>query len=389
MEHIYIKNFGPIHEAEIMDIRRVTVLIGASGSGKSTIMKTISLFRWIYKMMNIRSFLKYSGIRKSPFRFQFINLLKNNGLYDYLQDDTVLIYEKGSLKLVWDSDTKKLHGTSSYVQKEELSLEKISFISDKRGLLPDILDHNAVIKHNMYYLSETYSDFEIAAQEVKELNILDLGVKFVSKKTSQGKRYSIEPTSDSDKYSIKLNEASSGTQNLVPISVIAEYYAHHYDLVSSINKAIFAYVSRTDKLSDFKAVKDIGEFKNKNVHLLVEEPELSLFPSSQTHLIDYLVSIVNNNNQRDYDLSLMFATHSPYIVNHLNVLIRRFNMNVPNKAQISIDDLGVYYINEGDLIDMVGEDPCTGERFVDTYTLSEEMESIYNEYTRLKNSISY
>ena len=389
MEHIYIKNFGPIREAEIMDIRRVTVLIGASGSGKSTIMKIISLFRWIYKMMNIRSFLKYSGIRKSPFRFQFINLLKNNGLYDYLQDDTVLIYEKGSLKLVWDSDTKKLHGTSSYVQKEELSLEKISFISDKRGLLPDILDHNVVIKHNMYYLSETYSDFEIAAQEVKELNILDLGVKFVSKKTSQGKRYSIEPTSDSDKYSIKLNEASSGTQNLVPISVIAEYYARHYDLVSSINKAIFTYVSRTDKLSDFKAVKDIGEFKNKNVHLLVEEPELSLFPSSQTHLVDYLVSIVNRNNQRDYDLSLMFATHSPYIVNHLNVLIRRYNMKVSNKAQIAIDDLGVYYINEGNLINMVGEDPYTGERFVDTYILSEEMESIYNEYTRLKNSNSY
>ncbi len=389
MEHIYIKNFGPIREAEIMDIRRVTVLIGASGSGKSTIMKIISLFRWIYKMMNIRSFLKYSGIRKSPFRFQFINLLKNNGLYDYLQDDTVLIYEKGSLKLVWDSDTKKLHGTSSYVQKEELSLEKISFISDKRGLLPDILDHNVVIKHNMYYLSETYSDFEIAAQEVKELNILDLGVKFVSKKTSQGKRYSIEPTSDSDKYSIKLNEASSGTQNLVPISVIAEYYARHYDLVSSINKAIFTYVSRTDKLSDFKAVKDIGEFKNKNVHLLVEEPELSLFPSSQTHLVDYLVSIVNRNNQRDYDLSLMFATHSPYIVNHLNVLIRRYNMKVSNKAQIAIDDLGVYYINEGNLINMVGEDPYTGERFVDTYILSEEMESIYKEYTRLKNSNSY
>ena len=144
-------------------------------------------------------------------------------------------------------------------------------------------------------------------------------------------------------------------------------------------------MSRTDKLSDFKAVKDIGEFKNKNVHLLVEEPELSLFPSSQTHLVDYLVSIVNRNNQRDYDLSLMFATHSPYI----NVLIRRYNMKVSNKAQIAIDDLGVYYINEGNLINMVGEDPCTGERFVDTYILSEEMESIYNEYTRLKNSNSY
>lgn len=61
-ESIIIRNFGPIKEVEIYNIRPLTVFIGESGSGKSTIMKVIVLFRWIYKMVNIRSYLKHANI---------------------------------------------------------------------------------------------------------------------------------------------------------------------------------------------------------------------------------------------------------------------------------------------------------------------------------------
>ena len=53
MERIVIKDFGPIKELEINDIKKITIFIGDSGSGKSTVMKVISLFRWLYKMLNI------------------------------------------------------------------------------------------------------------------------------------------------------------------------------------------------------------------------------------------------------------------------------------------------------------------------------------------------
>jgi predicted ATPase len=61
-ESIIIKHFGPIKNIEINDIHPFTVFIGESGSGKSTIMKVIALFRWIYKMLCIRSYLKYANI---------------------------------------------------------------------------------------------------------------------------------------------------------------------------------------------------------------------------------------------------------------------------------------------------------------------------------------
>ena len=57
-ESIIIKNLGPLKEVKISDIKPLTVFIGKSASGKSTIMKIIVLMRYIYKMVNIRSYLK-------------------------------------------------------------------------------------------------------------------------------------------------------------------------------------------------------------------------------------------------------------------------------------------------------------------------------------------
>ena len=386
MESIIIKNFGPIKEAEFADIKKITIFIGESGSGKSTIMKIIALFRWLYKMLNIRSFLKYSGIKKSPFRFSFTNLLKHNGILGYLQHDTVLIYKNGSLLLEWDSKAKKLRGTSSFIPKNELSLEKISYISDKRNLISNIVDNNLTIKREMFYLNETFSDFETAVRDVKEIEILDLGVKFTAKRTAQGIKYYVIPNDESHIYSIKLNEASSGTQSVVPINVIVEYYSKYYDLVSSINNAIFSYVSKSDKLSDFKAVKNVGEFSNKNVHLIIEEPELSLFPSSQKELIDFLISHIAHDKKRDYKISLMMATHSPYIVNYLNVLMRRFSSRTVGKPGVDPEQLSVYRVYEGQVQNLMSRNIQSGEVLVNTMDLSEDMEEIYNEYVGLKIS---
>jgi predicted ATPase len=384
MERIVIKDFGPIKNLEINDIKKITIFIGDSGSGKSTVMKVISLFRWLYKMLNIRSFLKYSGVKKSPFRFGFVNLLKNNGILGYLKPTTVLIYQNGSLTLEWDSKTKKLKGTSSYIPKEELSLEKISYISDKRNLISNIVDNNLSIKRDMFYINETYSDFETAVREVNEIELLNLGIKFSVRKTPQGLKYVIIPNDGSNDYSIKLNEASSGTQNVVPVNVIVEYYSKYYDLVSSINNAIFSYVSKSDNLSDFKAVKNVGEFSSKNVHLIIEEPELSLFPSTQRELIDFIVSNITHDPARGYNISLMMATHSPYIINYLNVLLRRSSKGIDEVPSIKASDLAVYRVYEGQIQDLMSQSIATGETIVNTMDLSEDMEDIYNEYISLK-----
>ena len=74
-ESIIIKNLGPFHII-IEDIKPLSILIGSSGSGKSLLMKTISMMRYIYKRVNIRSYLINSGLKRSPFRLRFESLLQ-------------------------------------------------------------------------------------------------------------------------------------------------------------------------------------------------------------------------------------------------------------------------------------------------------------------------
>ena len=85
-ESIIIQNVGPLKEIDIEEIKPLTVLIGESGSGKSTLMKIIVLMRYIYKMLNIRCYLKNSGVSKSPFKLMIKSLISDD-LTLYLDDN--------------------------------------------------------------------------------------------------------------------------------------------------------------------------------------------------------------------------------------------------------------------------------------------------------------
>ena len=79
-EYITIHNVGPLRHIEQLEILPLTVLIGESAIGKSTLMKVLVLMRYLYKRANIRSFLKHSKITNSPFRIRFESLLKTTNL---------------------------------------------------------------------------------------------------------------------------------------------------------------------------------------------------------------------------------------------------------------------------------------------------------------------
>ena len=86
-ESIRINNVGPLKAIELEDIKPLTVLIGESGSGKSTLMKIIVLMRYVYKMLNIRCYLKNAGVSKSPFKLKIKSLISDD-LTVYLNDTT-------------------------------------------------------------------------------------------------------------------------------------------------------------------------------------------------------------------------------------------------------------------------------------------------------------
>jgi predicted ATPase len=381
-ESIHIKNLGPIKDVYIDDIKPITVLIGESGSGKSTLMKAIALFRWIYKMHNIRSYLKRSEVSKSPFRFRMDTYFKNCGFEQYLRNNPEIIY---SVEFTPDRRysisfcNNKLSGTSDQdlIQHADIYYNKLSFISETRNIIPLWADKGASLTGGYlgYYFHEVYNDFVLASENLKELDIPYLNLKFAVKKVQSNKKYIVQDLNK--EYEIDMKNSSSGTQNAIPVSLIAEHFSKYFDFEEAFNRTLLEFLSKTGKIMDFKPIKNLGDIQKK-LFIHIEEPELSLYPDAQCELISNLISkcFIENKNQ----INLMFSTHSPYIINHLNLLIKAYDSNkFVDNAKIKFEDISVFYVNEGRVEDLV----VKNERIVNTNILSDTINDIYDKYAQL------
>ena len=139
-------------------------------------------------------------------------------------------------------------------------------------------------------------------------------------------------------------------------------------------------MSENDSLADFKPTKNIGSIQHRNVHIHIEEPELSLYPKNQRGLINFIVNRCFMENRKDYKMTVMMATHSPYIINHLNLLTKANDKNkLVEGAKLDYSDISVYQVIGGQIVDL----KVKNERLINTNPLSETINDIYDEYNRL------
>ena len=189
-EYLRIENFGPIDEVILDDIRPLTVFIGESGSGKSTIMKVLSLFRWMYKRVNLRSYLQHAGIKKTRIGFKIQNFMKTSGIVEYLKQDSVIVYRRGDYEIRMVNKSVNIRFT---IAPEDLCLDKLCFISDKRSMISDFLDNKMERRIANYYLQDTMDNFLEACESIKVLPLDYLDVKFkVEKPKTAPMRYRIQ-----------------------------------------------------------------------------------------------------------------------------------------------------------------------------------------------------
>lgn len=361
-ESIEIRNFGPVGNAKIEELKKINVFIGESGSGKSTIMKVLAMMRWIFKMMCVRSYLKISGISTSPFRLSLDAILTKNGLKAYLRNNTELVYKRGDFEI--QIKANKIQFPKKTVPREELTIQKIAYISDKRVMVPDLAAGNVSLRHNMFYLDETFLNFQKAIDAIQSSLMEYLGVKVFVKKTNGIPRIYV---SDNHKVpvfeNLPLVNASSGIQSSVALHFIIQYFAQNFDIVDTMNSTIVKYLAEGDNLSKFKATTDIGKFPYKKISVHLEEPELSLFPLNQWGLMKYLVK--SCLSCKDADLDLTLATHSPYILTALNIMSKAFcaihknneiNFNTSNLPALNPLDMGAWEVVEGNVRDIIDKE---------------------------------
>lgn len=388
MEKLIVKNFGPIKEAEI-DLTKYVVFIGDTSTGKSVLAKLITIFRdndltfgadrigefhkllahynidfdfedssfeYVHDNLRITMSKKDLESRKSKFLFTPINEIKKNIKKDSLIDlnnkiNEILNNDNNQYEDKYVDDLKKMIKEIINIDKSLHSLP--IYIPAERILVSMLSSSISGLWANNVALPNCFKDFsaryEVARKEIKELYFESFGINF--KWDNESEYVKIEEKE------YVLSKTSSGIQSLLPLLLVLEY---------EINYA------------------DNGQVKT----ILIEEPELNLFPIKQKNLINYLVEKIKETKN-----NLVITTHSPYILSALDTLMlakNTFNEHPDLKEEINsivaedkwldYDDISVYEVrNDGKVYSIKNEE----FRSIDTNAIDSVSDIISEEFDKL------
>lgn len=400
-------------KAEI-ELKRFNFLIGPQSSGKSTIAKILSTCCWLEK--EVATTMNEKTIADGE---SFVSLMEDfHKMIDYFNEDSEMVFDTDIIQI-------SLKGKDFYVNLKNQELyrrEKICYIPSERNAvtLPELQGFEFGQTNLRSFLFDWYNAREFYGEDNKT-DILNLGVRYYYDPSEKRFKDRIEHENGKT-YRIPLGSASSGLQSVVPLQVMIQYYTSQYfetfaektsfdsEMKTRLiqNRVVDKYVLNvvypgfmpSDRARLIKEQNDLihegnpearellktyrRELERLTVPLrtmfIVEEPEQNLYPFTQVDLLEGIVKLCSN--ERNHGCTI--TTHSPFILNYLNVLIERYKKNIPEQANLNPEELGVYNTNDGKLSDLMQVNAKTGERSVNAEDLVEVMREMYQEYREIK-----
>lgn len=329
MNKIRIDNFGPIkgsreHDGWI-ECRKVTLFIGEQGSGKSTAAKLLSTFSWVEKTLvrgdyDVKWFTQRNRFRKL--------LLAYHRLENYLKkgeaDTSEIEYEGAAYRLHYRA------GSLSIEKKPESKyrLPQIMYVPAERNFISYIRSPK-VLKMAADSLKDFLAEYQNACMDLSgpaRLPIHELMVEY--------DRLNDVVNLRGRGHKVKLLEASSGYQSLVPLALVSQYLATRVkgegevvqermssEELERFTKAV-RLITQSRVLTDEQRRAALGvlfsKFAKSAFMNIVEEPEQNLYPESQWAVLLHLLEL---NNYSDGN-SLLMTTHSPYMLHFLGLAIQ-------------------------------------------------------------------
>lgn len=416
MKHLIIRNIGPIKEAEL-ELKRFNFLIGPQSSGKSTVAKILSTCEWIEKEVETTRNEQAIGNGDS-FRNLVEGFHKMESYFDkdkesYVQYKTDFIeieYSHRDLSIRLNHDAKYNRQKICYIpaERNSVTLQELQGLelgqTNLRSFLFDWFNAREFYKSN------------------NKMDILDLGVRYYYDPDQLKNKDRIEHVNGKT-YDIPLSNSSSGLQSVTPLIVMLQYYSNQYfaeyDIKKSFEqeskvKKLRAVLTREVALEQYKpgykeedvanlvaqfnadlrkeepnALKIFEAYERAIDRLIIpdrttfiiEEPEQNLYPFTQVALLEAILKLCKNGRAHGCTIT----THSPFVLNYLNVLIVRHYKQIAGKVGLNPDELSVYATEDGRLLDMMQKNSKTGEYSVNAENLVEAMRYMYTEYREMKD----
>lgn len=403
-DKLKVKNFGPIKEAvdDFITINRLSVFIGDQGSGKSTIAKLISTFKWLEKAL-FRNDFNDNNFSSTD----FILLCKNQNISEFFQSNTEIIYISDYYKFVYQNKNfkiKKTENSSRYLRPQ------IMYFPSERNLI-SVIEHSEKIQNLPPMLESLLNEF-IKARKISNNGEFQLPISNY-KLIYDSNKDTTKILETKSKKEVFLSNASSGLQSIVPLSIVIQYLEAnvkdsifnklkvksqsekdemiitlkeslnplHSSVIDSALKKLNTFfqsgLTKQFTQSEIQSLEIyLGNYFNTISFYIVEEPEQNLFPTSQVEVLKELVSILNGNIRN----SLLITTHSPYILSALNNYIyassfeKKSESIVEKKLQISRKNVSSYIIEDGFIKNIMDDELG----IIDT-TVIDDCSSIINE----------
>lgn len=411
MKQLVIKNVGPIRQVDIK-LNRFNFFIGPQSSGKSTVAKILSSCMWLEKevLTTLNDKVLADGAA-------FVRLVESfHKIEGYFEDGSFVQYDTDCISIMYcDKDIK-----ITRKENEDYRREKICYIPAERNMvtLPELQGFEFGHTNIRSFLFDWFNarEFFVAGNKT---DVLNLGVKYYYDSEQSKIKDRIEHVNGRT-YQIALSSASSGLQSLTPLLVMLQYYTDEY-FRSYNEKRSFAADTKLKKtistlLSEFNENREMPNSKDEerarlaqevNIQsfsdflqdqllshkilstfsrlmvphrssFIIEDPEQNLYPSTQMDLLDLVVELCNGERKHHCTIT----THSPYILNQLNLLVKRFDVGATDCATLNWEEISVWAVKDGEVRDL----KVRNAHLINPEYLSEPLDRIYEEYEKYETT---
>jgi hypothetical protein len=411
MKQLVIKNVGPIRQVDIK-LNRFNFFIGPQSSGKSTVAKILSSCMWLEKevLTTLNDKVLADGAA-------FVRLVESfHKIEGYFEDGSFVQYDTDCISIMYcDKDIK-----ITRKKNEDYRREKICYIPAERNMvtLPELQGFEFGHTNIRSFLFDWFNAREFFVVGNKT-DVLNLGVKYYYDSEQSKIKDRIEHVNGRT-YQIALSSASSGLQSLTPLLVMLQYYTDEYfrsyneklsfDADTKLKKTINTLLNELNKIKEMPNYKDeerarlaqevniqsftdtlekqlldlkiLSFFSRLMVphrsSFIIEEPEQNLYPSTQMDLLDLVVERCNGERKHHCTIT----THSPYILNQINLLVKRFDVGATDCAALNWEEISVWAVKDGEVRNL----KVRNAHLINPEYLSEPLDRIYEEYEQYETT---